>query len=98
MLRRVCLISMAIAMLMPVQQAARSTEADNKITELCLAGFNAAMAQAGKIPPAGMGRFTCDCFLREVNKGDSIQWPSLLGNIESAQETCKQRAAERFKI
>ena len=91
-------ISVALATLITLSDPASSTEAENKITQLCLAGFKSAMSQAGKIPPAGMGDFTCDCFLREMNKGNSIQWQSLLGTIESAQETCKQKAAERFKI
>ena len=91
-------ISVALATLIALSDPANSTEAENKITQLCLAGFKSAMSQAGKIPPAGMGDFTCDCFLREMNKGNSIQWQSLLGTIESAQETCKQKAAERFKI
>ena len=100
MVGRICLISMALATLIPVYWPAHSVEveAENKITQLCLAGFNTAMSQAGKVPPEGMGDFTCDCFLREMNKGNSIQWQSLLGTIESAQETCKQKAAERFKI
>ena len=91
-------ISVALATLIALSDPANSTEAENKITQLCLAGFKSAMSQAGKIPPAGMGDFTCDCFLREMNKGNSIQWQSLLGTIETAQETCKQKAAERFKI
>ena len=98
MIGRVCFTSMALAMLISVSGPASSSEAKNKITQLCLAGFKTAMNQAGKVPPEGMGDFTCDCFLREMNKSDSIQWQSLLSTIESAQETCKQLAAERFKI
>ncbi len=98
MMGRVCLISTALAMLIPISGPAESLEAEDKITQLCLAGFKTAMAQAGKVPPAGMGRYTCECFLKEVNKGESIQWGSLLSTIESAQETCKQRAAARFKL
>ena len=98
MVGRRCLISMALATLIPFCGPAHSMEAENKITQLCLAGFNTAMTQAGKVPPEGMGAFTCDCFLKEMNKGKSIQWQSLLSTIESAQETCKQLAAERFKI
>ena len=89
---------MAVATLIPVCGPAHSMEAENKITQLCLAGFNAAMSQAGTVPPEGMGDFTCDCFLREINKGSAIQWQSLMSTIESAQETCKRKAAERFKI
>ena len=98
MVGRICLFSMALATLIPFCGPAHSMEAENKITQLCLAGFNTAMTQAGKVPPEGMGAFTCDCFLKEMNKGKSIQWQSLLSTIESAQETCKQLAAERFKL
>ena len=98
MLGRVCLISMVLAMLIPASGPANSMEADSKITQLCLAGFKTAMAQSGKIPPEGMADFTCACFLKEVNNGRSIQWQSLLSTIESAQEICKKKAAERFKI
>lgn len=98
MVGRLCLISMALATLITVCGPSHSVEAENKITQLCLAGFKTAMSQAGKKPPKGMGDFTCDCFLREMNKGNSIQWRSLLSTIESAQGTCTQQAAERFKI
>ena len=98
MIGRVCLISMALATLIPVYGTSHSIEAENQITQLCLAGFKAAMTQAGKVPPEGMGDFTCACFLKEMNKGNSIQWQSLLITIESAQETCKKMAAERFNI
>ena len=98
MLGRICSISMLLAMLIPASGPAKSMEADNKITQLCLAGFKTAMAQSGKIPPEGMADFTCACFLKEVNNGRSIQWQSLLSTIESAQEICKKKAAERFNI
>lgn len=98
MVGRIYLFSMALATLIPASLPASSMEAENRISQLCLAGFKTAMNQAGKIPPEGMGDFTCACFLREMNKGNSIQWKSLLGTIEAAQETCKQEAAERYKI
>ena len=98
MLGRVCSISMALTMLITAPGPARSNGAEDRLNELCLAGFNAAMAQAGKTPPDGMGRFTCECFLREVNRGDSMQWPKILASIESAQKTCKKKASEQFKI
>ena len=91
-------ISLMLMLLMSTSSTARATDARMRITSLCLAGFNAAMASAGKTPPAGMGDFTCDCFLKEVNSDSSIEWATLLGSIQSAQQTCKQRAAERFKI
>ena len=72
----------------PIAPAMASGENDT-ITRLCLAGFNAAMAHAGKTPPAGMGDYTCKCFLDAVNAG---------GSIQSAQATCKQKAAEPYKL
>jgi hypothetical protein len=62
---------------------------ESTINRLCLAGFNAAMSHAGKTPPAGMGIFTCNCFLEQVKAGASIQ---------NAQDICKQKAAERYKF
>ncbi|QNI48893.1 putative conserved secreted protein [Synechococcus sp. A18-25c] len=89
MVGRLASISVALGLLITPSFPARATEGENAITRLCLAGFNAAMAQAGKTPPDGMGDFTCDCFLTQVNEGRSIQ---------TAQETCKQKAAQQFKI
>ena len=63
--------------------------ADDLITKFCLASFNAAMTNAGKSPPAGMGAFTCECFLKEVKQG---------GSIEASQTTCKEQAASLYKL
>jgi len=62
---------------------------DGLITQFCLAAFNAAMGNAGKTPPAGMGTFTCNCFLDEVKAGAAI---------DTAQESCKSKAAARYKL
>ena len=62
---------------------------NNTITKFCLAAFRAAMAQAGKVPPDGMGADTCNCFLREVEQGEAI---------DAAQETCKVEAAQKYKL
>lgn len=62
---------------------------NNTITKFCLAAFRAAMAQAGKVPPDGMGADTCNCFLREVAKGAAL---------DSAQEVCKAEAAKKYKL
>lgn len=61
----------------------------NLITRLCIAGFNAAMSDAGKVAPAGMETFTCDCFLEEVIGGRGIQ---------AAQTVCRTRAAARYRL
>lgn len=62
---------------------------DGLITQFCMAAFNAAMSSAGKTPPAGMGTFTCNCFLDEVKAG---------ATIEEAQASCKTKAAARYKL
>lgn len=67
--------------------AARDSQ--NLITRLCIAGFQAAMADAGRVPPPGMETFTCDCFMDEVIGGSGIQ---------AAQNTCRQRAASRYRL
>ena len=59
------------------------------ITQFCLAAFNAAMNNAGKTPPAGMGTFTCSCFLNEVKAGAAI---------DAAETSCKSKAAARYKL
>lgn len=89
MVGRLSLISVALGLLITPSLPAGAAEGESTITRLCLAGFHAAMAQAGETPPEGMGDFTCNCFLKQVNDGRSIQ---------TAQETCKQKAAEQFKM
>jgi len=51
--------------------------------------FKAAMADAGKTPPEGMGQFTCKCFLDQVNAGASIG---------TAQSVCKVKAAAHYNL
>ena len=67
-----CMISMALAMLIPFSRPAGSVEAEDKITQLCLAGFQTAMAQAGKVPPAGMGHGCLET--RKAKLGDLVLW------------------------
>ena len=69
--------------------AAPVTSQDNNLFKsFCLAAFKAAVAQAGKTPPSGMGEETCNCFLDEVGGG---------AGINTARETCKGRAAAIYK-
>lgn len=70
-----------------IAQAADDSE---EIKKLCMAGFNAAMSQAGQTPPEGMGDFTCSCFSKEMN-GKGIAF------IIQAQKICKERAAEKYE-
>ena len=62
---------------------------NNTITKFCIAAFRAAMAQAGQVPPDGMGADTCNCVLREVEQGAAI---------DSAQVICKAEAAKKYKL
>jgi hypothetical protein len=77
-------------LLMGIGQAAPAGAVEsNQVKALCMAGFNAAMAAAGKTPPAGMGDFTCACFLEQIESGR---------NIDQARTTCKDKAAARYPM
>ena len=62
MIRSLVLVAL-LAVASPVAASDNST-----ITKFCMAAFKAAMAQAGKTAPEGMGAETCQCFLREVEQ------------------------------
>ena len=92
LLQRICLsisLSSVIFGMSTVDGLAQSSEHENAITKMCLLGFNAAMANAGKRPPAGMGQFTCQCFLEQVNAGEVIS---------SAQSKCQAKASSQYDI
>ena len=65
-----------------------TSQDNNLLKSFCLAAFKAAMSQAGETPPSGMGEETCNCFLDEVVGG---------AGIDTARETCKDRAAATYK-
>ena len=58
------------------------------IKKLCMAGFNAAMFQAGQTPPEGMGDFTCSCFAREITD---------IAFIMQTQTICKELAVKKYR-
>lgn len=60
-----------------------------RVNGLCLAGFNTAMAAAGKTAPAGMAEFTCNCFSERLQQGQSI---------DQARVACRSAAAQRFTV
>ncbi|MCP9827390.1 MULTISPECIES: hypothetical protein [unclassified Synechococcus] len=76
----------------PVQadtlSASASTRNDS-VTRFCLAGFQAAFQAARKVPPDGMGAYTCNCFVEQVNKGSSIQ---------GATDICRQLATTKYRL
>lgn len=79
-------LTFLVVALSPAVQAVGS---DNAIHMMCMAAFDSAMHQAGKTPPAGMGDFTCDCFLRQVEQG---------AGLDVAQGTCKEQAAKKYPL
>lgn len=79
-----------VVLLMGIGQAAPARAVDgNQVKALCMAGFNAAMAAAGKTPPPGMGDFTCACFLEQIESGS---------NIDQARTICRDKAAARYPM
>ena len=72
----------------PLARAAGGFD-QNRVMQLCLAGFSAAMQAAGKRSPAGMDRFTCDCFVTQMQNG---------AGIDRARQECRTKAAERFTV
>ena len=76
----------------PVEAEALSVSASNRndsVTRFCLAGFQAAFQAARKVPPDGMGAFTCTCFVEQVKKGSSIQ---------GATDICRQLATSKYRL
>ncbi len=61
---------------------------ENFLTRICLDKFAYEMKSANIIPPKGMGRYTCKCFLDEITLGKSIN---------EAQNNCKSKASIMFK-
>ena len=67
-----------------------ATASDNSlITQFCRTAIKAELQRAGTIPTEGMVADTCRCFLAEVQNGSGIQ---------TAQATCKAKAAEVFGL
>ena len=66
------------------------TASDNSlITQFCRTAVKAELQRAGTVPPEGMVDDTCRCFLAEVQNGAGIQ---------TAQATCKAKAAETYSL
>lgn len=84
------MVSLGLSVVSTVQPLpTHASSDDGLITQICMASFKAAMASAGKVPPAGMGAYSCRCFLDELTGGASI---------EKAQTSCKAKAAARYKL
>ena len=57
------MLPLVLAVLISSEPASAPSSDNEMIRSFCLVAFNAAMEQAGQIPPKGMGDFTCSCFL-----------------------------------
>ncbi|MCB4406414.1 hypothetical protein [Synechococcus sp. MU1642] len=67
-----------------------ATASDNSlITQFCRTAVKAELQRAVTVPPEGMVADTCRCFLLEVQNGAGIQ---------TAQATCKAKAAEAYGL
>ena len=67
-----------------------ATAPDNSlITQFCKTAVKAELQRAVTVPPDGMVAVTCRCFLAEVQNGAGIQ---------TAQATCKAKAAESYGL
>ena len=67
-----------------------ATASDNSlITQFCRTAVKAELQRAGTVSPEGMVADTCRCFLAEVQNGAGIQ---------TAQATCKAKAAETYGL
>ena len=68
---------------------AASASDNSLITQFCRTAVKVELQRAGTVPPEGMVDETCRCFLAEVQNGAGIQ---------SAQATCKAKAAEAYGL
>ena len=68
--------------------AAPATD-NSMITQFCRTAVKAELQKAGTVPPEGMVDDTCRCFLAEIQNGAGIQ---------TAQATCKAKAAETYGL
>ena len=68
---------------------AASASDNSLINQFCRTAVKAELQRAGTVPPEGMVDETCRCFLAEVENGAGIQ---------SAQATCKAKAAETYGL
>jgi len=59
------------------------------VKAVCLSAFENEMSQVGKVPPAGMARYACNCVEQRIRTGSGI---------EVARSQCRQATAERFPI
>tara|TARA_Y100001968_G_scaffold195210_1_gene179066 strand:+ start:1529 stop:1771 length:243 start_codon:yes stop_codon:yes gene_type:complete len=67
----------------------KDNDLNSIVKKMCLLGFNSEMKLAKITPPVGMSEFTCNCFVKKVSYGYSL---------ELAQEECKMQATKKFNM
>ena len=83
------MLPLVLAVLISSEPASAPSSDNEMIRSFCLVAFNAAMEQAGQIPPKGMGDFTCSCFLDRLAGGVGIA---------QSRAQCTEEAARRFPV
>ena len=83
------MLPLMLAVLISSEPASAASSDNEMIRSFCLVAFNAAMEQAGQIPPKGMGDFTCSCFLDRLAGG---------AGIAQSRAQCTEEAARRFPV
>ena len=68
---------------------AAASEMGDLVKTICLGAFNAEMQMAGKVAPAGMADYACDCVAKRLTDGSSL---------DGAKTTCKQLTAKRYPL
>lgn len=68
---------------------ARADGLGNIVKAVCLTAFANEMSSVGKVPPAGMASYACNCVEERIRSGSGI---------ETARSACRQATAERFPI
>ncbi len=68
---------------------AAASEMGDLVKTICLGAFNAEIQMAGKVAPAGMADYACNCVAKRLTDGSSL---------DSAKTTCKQLTAKRYPL
>ena len=69
--------------------SARADGLGDIVKAVCLSAFENEMSQAGKIPPAGMASYACNCVEQRIRTGSGL---------ESARARCREATVQRFPI
>jgi hypothetical protein len=68
---------------------AAASEMGELVKTICLGAFNTEMQMAGKVAPAGMADYACECVAQRLTSGSSL---------DGAKATCKQLTAKRYPL